>query len=84
MVRNHWSIENQLHRAANRWQLDVSFHEDQSKVRKDNGAENMSTLRKIALQAVKQSQDTQSIKSKRKIAGWNNEYLLNILQNLRF
>ena len=44
----------------------------------------MSTLRKIALQAVKQSQDTQSIKSKRKIAGWNNEYLLNILQNLRF
>jgi len=79
LVRNHWSIENQLH-----WQLDVSFHEDQSKVRKDNGAENMSTLRKIALQAVKQSQDTQSIKSKRKIAGWNNEYLLNILQNLRF
>lgn len=79
LVRNHWSIENQLH-----WQLDVCFHEDQSRIRKDNAPENMATLRKIALQTLKQVQDKQSIKSRRKIAGWNDQYLLNILQNLRF
>lgn len=79
LIRNHWSIENQLH-----WQLDVCFHEDQSRVRKDNAPENMATLRKIALQALKQVQDKQSIKSRRKIAGWNDQYLLKVLQNLRF
>ena len=79
LVRNHWSIENQLH-----WQLDVSFREDQSRIRKDNAPENMATLRKTALQALKQIDDKQSIKSRRKIAGWNDEYLIQILQNLRF
>lgn len=80
-VRNHWSIENQLH-----WHLDVSFCEDRSRIRKDNAPENMAILRKIALQALKQEQNKkkQSIKSKRKIAGWNDQYLLDILENLRF
>lgn len=79
LVRSHWSIENQLH-----WHLDVSFHEDQSRTHKDNAPENMATLRKTALQALKQVNDRQSIKSRRKIAGWNNEYLIQILQNMRF
>lgn len=79
LVRSHWSIENQLH-----WQLDVSFREDQSRTRKDHAPENMATLRKTALQALKQVNDKQSIKSRRKIAGWNDEYLIQILQNLRF
>lgn len=81
LVRNHWCIENHLH-----WQLDVCFHEDQSRIRKDNAPENMATLRKIALQALKQEQSKkeQSMKSKRKIAAWNDQYLLDILQNLRF
>lgn len=79
LVRNHWSIENQLH-----WQLDVSFREDQSRTRKNNAPENMATLRKTALQALKQMDDKQSIKSRRKIAGWNDDYLIQILQNLRF
>ena len=79
LVRGHWSIENQLH-----WQLDVSFQEDRSRIRKNNAPENMATLRKIALQALKQAKDKQSIKSRRKIAGWNNECLIQILQNMRF
>jgi predicted transposase YbfD/YdcC len=79
LIRNHWSIENSLH-----WQLDVCFHEDQSRIRKDNAPENMSTLRKIALQMLRQEQGKQSVKSKRKIAGWNDQYLLKVLQNLRF
>lgn len=78
-VRQHWSIENALH-----WQLDVCFHEDRSRIRKDQAPENMAILRKIALQGLKQVQDTQSIKSRRKIAGWNDQYLSSILQNMRF
>ena len=61
LIRNHWSIENQLH-----WHLDVSFREDQSRVRKDHGPENMALLRKTALQILKQVEDKQSIKVEEK------------------
>ena len=79
LVRNHWGIENNLH-----WMLDVVFSEDQSRTRKGNAPENMTTLRKIALQLLNQQTDKQSIKSRRKIAAWNNDYLLQLLKNLRF
>ncbi len=75
-IRAHWSIENHLH-----WHLDVSFDEDRSKTRMGNGAENHHTLRKLALQLLQQSSDKHSIKERRKKAGWNNEYLLQILSN---
>ena len=79
LVRNHWGIENNLH-----WMLDVVFSEDQSRTRKGNAPENMTTLRKTALQLLNQQTDKQSIKSRRKIAAWNNDYLLQLLKNLRF
>lgn len=79
LVRNHWGIENNLH-----WMLDVVFSEDQSRTRKGNAPENMTTLRKMALQLLHQQTDKQSIKSRRKIAAWNNDYLLQLIQNLRF
>ena len=50
-VRKHWSIENQLH-----WCLDVIFHEDASRARKDNSPLNLNILRKIALNLVSQAQ----------------------------
>jgi predicted transposase YbfD/YdcC len=73
-VRHHWSIENQLH-----WHLDMTFHEDQQRVREGNGAENFATIRKLALQALHRVDDKESIKSRRKLAGWDNEYLLKVL-----
>lgn len=79
LVRNHWGIENNLH-----WMLDVVFGEDQSRIRKGNAPENMATLRKMALQLLNQQADKQSIKSRRKIAAWNNDYLLQLIQNMRF
>jgi predicted transposase YbfD/YdcC len=79
LIRNHWGIENNLH-----WMLDVVFREDQSRVREGNAPDNMATLRKIALQLLNQNTDKQSIKSRRKLAAWNEDYLLNILQNLKF
>ncbi len=50
-VRKHWSIENQLH-----WCLDVIFHEDASRARKDNSPLNLNILRKTALNLVSQAQ----------------------------
>jgi len=75
LIRGHWSIENQLH-----WHLDVSFNEDKSRVRKDNGAENMNTMRKLSLQYIKKMKDKTSVKGRRLKAGWNNDYLMKILE----
>jgi len=75
-VRNHWRIENCLH-----WSLDVSFHEDQSRIRKGHGAENMSRLRRIALNLLKQdTTNKRGIKTKRLRAGWEEQYLCQILR----
>jgi predicted transposase YbfD/YdcC len=73
-VRRHWSIENSLH-----WCLDVTFNEDQCRVRKDHGAENFAIIRRIALNLIKLEKSKGSISGKRKRAGWNNNYLPNIL-----
>jgi predicted transposase YbfD/YdcC len=74
-VRGHWGVENSLH-----WNLDISFREDECRIRKDNGAENFAILRKIALNLLKQEQESKvGIKVKRNKAAWNNEYLLKIL-----
>ena len=74
-IRSHWSVENKLH-----WQLDVSYREDKSKVRKDNGPENLSILRRATLNLLKMDKKTKAgIKNKRSKAGWNKDYMLEIL-----
>ena len=70
-IRAHWSIENTLH-----WTLDVTFREDDSRIRVKNAPENMAILRRFTLnilQTVKKKGD--SIKRMRKKAGWNNKAL---------
>jgi predicted transposase YbfD/YdcC len=75
LIREHWCIENQLH-----WSLDVTFREDDSRVRKGHGAENLALLRKIALNLLKQEKTRKaSIRSKRKLGGWDHDYLLKLL-----
>lgn len=76
-IREHWSIENQLH-----WHLDVSFDEDRCRTKMGNGAENHNTLRKIALQLLQQKKDKHSVRERRKKAGWNNQYLIEIITNV--
>ena len=73
-VRNHWAIENNLH-----WTLDVTFGEDQSRLRAGHGASNMAVVRHFALNLVRQAPDTRSIKRRRKRASWDPQYLLQIL-----
>lgn len=74
-VRAHWGIENQLH-----WVLDVQFGEDQSRARSGHAAENLATLRRLALNLLKRDTTKQrGIRGKQKNAGWNHRYLLHLL-----
>jgi predicted transposase YbfD/YdcC len=75
IIRQHWAIENRLH-----WVLDMAFDEDRCRIRMDEGARNMATLRKIALNLLKR--DTESkvgIATRRRKAGWDTAYLLKVL-----
>jgi len=73
-VRGHWGIENRLH-----WVLDVTFKEDQSRLRKGFGARNMAVVRHFALNLVRSAKDKKSIKLRRKAAAWKTDYLGNLL-----
>jgi hypothetical protein len=62
--------------------LDVSFREDESRVRTGNAPENLAIVRHMALNLLRQDRTSKaSIKAKRKLAGWDNNYLLSILSN---
>ena len=73
-VRGHWGIENSLH-----WVLDVTFDEDQSRARERHMADNLSWLRRFAISLLKQHPSKHSIKGKSEIAGWDNDFLLQVL-----
>jgi len=73
--RNHWGVENQLH-----WRMDVVFHEDARRIRKDHAAENYTRLSRIALNLLKADTSVKaSIRQKRKLAGWDHDFLLNLI-----
>jgi predicted transposase YbfD/YdcC len=74
-VRGHWSIENRLH-----WQLDVTFGEDQCRLRKGHADANFSILRRTALSLLKNERTLKvGIKNKRLTAGWDETYLEQVL-----
>jgi predicted transposase YbfD/YdcC len=75
VARTYWGIENKVH-----WVLDIAFREDDSRVRKGNGAQNFAVIRHIALnQLRRESTPKISIRGKRKKAGWDNDFLLKVL-----
>jgi predicted transposase YbfD/YdcC len=74
-IRRHWSIENALH-----WVLDVTFREDDSRVRNRTAARNLALLRKIALNLVARDRGSQtSLRGRRKKAAWNDDYMFRII-----
>lgn len=79
LAPGHWSIENQLH-----WNLDVTFKEDASRARKGYAAQNLSAIRKLALQVIKGHNDKRSLKKRRFRASLSQEYLMEILLATHF
>jgi predicted transposase YbfD/YdcC len=73
-VRSHWSIENACH-----WTLDMTFREDESRVRERRLAESLAWLRRFALGLLKQHPAKKSLVMKRRIAGWNVDFLSEVL-----
>jgi predicted transposase YbfD/YdcC len=74
-VRGHWAVENRLH-----WQLDVSFREDERRIRKGHGAQNYSRLCRLALNLIKRDTSLKlGVHGKRLKAGWDEHYLLRLL-----
>ncbi len=75
-VRSHWGIENSLH-----WVLDVSFREDECRIRRDNSPENFALLRHIALNLLSQEKTAMmGIQNKRLQAAWDDQYLAQVLR----
>ena len=75
-IRQHWGVENSLH-----WTLDVTFREDAQRKRNGYAASNFALVEKIALNLLKsEGSKNMSIKSKRLVAAWDNEFLLEVLR----
>ncbi len=73
-ARGHWGVES-MH-----WLLDVTFGDDRSRYRTGSGAKNMAVVRRFALGLVRANKDKGSVKTRRKSAGWDPNFLLTILQ----
>ena len=79
-VRAHWGIENSVH-----WVLDVTFREDESRIRMGHGPENFAILRHIAINLLREETSFKgSIKTKRLKCGWNDAYLSKVLNVVPF
>jgi predicted transposase YbfD/YdcC len=74
-IRSHWAVENALH-----WVLDVTFREDDSRVRDRRAARNLAVLRKVALNIIGRDRTSKaSVRARRKKAAWNDSYRLQLL-----
>lgn len=73
-VRSHWGIENACH-----WSLDVTYREDESRIRDKHLRENFAWLNRFTLSLLKQHPGRDSIVMKRRSCGWNENFLLEVL-----
>ena len=73
-VRGHWGIENSLH-----WVLDMVMRDDESRVRTGNAAANLAIIKHIAYNLIRRGKGKHSFRSKRKLAAWDEDYLLSLL-----
>ncbi len=77
VIRSHWGIENGLH-----WVLDVAFREDESRTRDLNAGANLALLRRVAVSLLKRAKAKGSIQTRRLMAAWDDEFLLQVLQGI--
>jgi len=77
-VRGHWGIENGLH-----WVLDVVFREDRSRIREENAGANLAMVRRVAVSLLRRAPGKGSGVTKRLKAGWDEDYMLQVLQGIK-
>jgi predicted transposase YbfD/YdcC len=73
-VRSHWGVENGCH-----WTLDMTFREDESRIREKQLRENMAWLNRFSLSLLKQHPDRKSVAMKRRCCAWSDDYLMQVL-----
>jgi predicted transposase YbfD/YdcC len=73
-VRSHWGIENSCH-----WSLDITYREDESRIRDKHMRENFAWLRRLTLSLLKQHPGRESIAMKRRSCGWSDDFMLEVL-----
>jgi predicted transposase YbfD/YdcC len=73
-VRSHWGIENSCH-----WSLDVTYREDESRIREKNLRENFAWINRLTLSLLKQNPGRESLAMKRRSCGWSDDFLLKVL-----
>jgi predicted transposase YbfD/YdcC len=73
-VRSHWGIENSCH-----WSLDMTYREDELRIREENFRENFAWLNRFTLSLLKQHRTKESLVMKRRSCGWNENYMLEVL-----
>jgi predicted transposase YbfD/YdcC len=74
VVRSHWAIENSLH-----WVLDMLFRDDECRVRTDHAPANFTTIKHMALNLLRRPTGKQSLRGRRKAAGWDDDFLASLV-----
>lgn len=74
--RGHWGVENRLH-----WVLDVVFGEDANREANGRAQQNLNVFRKLSLAAIRTADGKDSLRVRRKRAGWDNDYLMHVVGN---
>ena len=73
-IRSHWGIENSCH-----WSLDMTYREDESRIRDEHLRENFAWLNRLTLSLLKQHPGRESVAMKRRSCGWSDDFLLQVL-----
>jgi predicted transposase YbfD/YdcC len=74
LVRDHWTVENSLH-----WVLDMVFRDDECRLRTDHAPANFTTLKHMALNLIRRAKTKDSIRLRRKVAAWDDEFLVSLV-----
>ena len=74
LVRGHWAVENSLH-----WVLDMVFRDDECRLRTDHAPANFTTLKHMALNLIRRAKSKDSIRLRRKVAAWDDEFLVSLV-----
>jgi predicted transposase YbfD/YdcC len=74
IVRDHWAVENGLH-----WVMDMVFRDDECRVRTDHAPANFTTIKHIALNLIRRTKSKDSLRLRRKVAAWDDEFLASLI-----